>query len=186
MTIYLLLLLLFNWTANGILRSGTTVRHNTQIHISHKITHHAQTKHSTQKYTNNKGHITHNAYNTTKVKLSLQQAVRAYRVVRCQGAQIVWPIDYACICLFFSLYVYLIYLCLFLLKLVSLIKMCLNVTYSKVRIGNHLSDSFPNQNGLKQGVALSPLLFNFALKMPLGRSRKSRWDWDTSASVIFR
>jgi hypothetical protein len=26
-----------------------------------------------------------------------------------------------------------------------------------------LSDNFPIQNGLKQGVALSPLLFNFAL-----------------------
>jgi hypothetical protein len=36
--------------------------------------------------------------------------------------------------------------------------------YSKVRIGIHLSDSFPNQNGLKQGDALSPLLFNFALE----------------------
>jgi hypothetical protein len=41
--------------------------------------------------------------------------------------------------------------------------MCLNETYSKVRIGKHLSDSFPIQNGLKQGDALSPLLFNFAL-----------------------
>jgi hypothetical protein len=42
--------------------------------------------------------------------------------------------------------------------------MCLNETYSKVRIGKHLSDSFAIQNGLKQGDALSPLLFNFALK----------------------
>jgi hypothetical protein len=33
----------------------------------------------------------------------------------------------------------------------------------KVRIGKHLSDSFPIQNGLKQGYALSPLLFNFSL-----------------------
>jgi hypothetical protein len=42
--------------------------------------------------------------------------------------------------------------------------MCLNETYSKVRIGKHLFDSFPVQNGLKQGDALSPLLFNFALE----------------------
>jgi hypothetical protein len=49
------------------------------------------------------------------------------------------------------------------LKLVRLIKMCLNETYGKVRIGKHLSDNFPIQNGLKQGEALSPLLFNFAL-----------------------
>jgi hypothetical protein len=32
--------------------------------------------------------------------------------------------------------------------------MCLNETYSKVRIGKNLSDSFPIQNGLKQGDAL--------------------------------
>jgi hypothetical protein len=42
--------------------------------------------------------------------------------------------------------------------------MCLNETYSKVRIGKLLSDKFPIQNGLKEGDALSPLLFNFALE----------------------
>jgi hypothetical protein len=41
--------------------------------------------------------------------------------------------------------------------------MCLNETYSKVCIGKHFSDRFPIQNGLKQGDALSPLLFNFAI-----------------------
>jgi hypothetical protein len=35
-------------------------------------------------------------------------------------------------------------------------------TYNKVRIGKHLSDSFPIKNSLKD--ALSPLLFNFALE----------------------
>jgi sorting nexin-29 len=49
-------------------------------------------------------------------------------------------------------------------KLVRLIKMCLNETYSKVRIGKLLSDKFPIKNGLKQRDALSPLLFNFALE----------------------
>jgi hypothetical protein len=49
-------------------------------------------------------------------------------------------------------------------KLVGLIKTCLNETYSKVRIGKHLSDSFPVQNDLLQGDALSPLPFNFALE----------------------
>jgi retron-type reverse transcriptase len=42
--------------------------------------------------------------------------------------------------------------------------MCLNETYSKVRVGKHLSDEFSIQNGLKQGDALSPLLSNFALE----------------------
>jgi hypothetical protein len=32
-----------------------------------------------------------------------------------------------------------------LMKLVRLIKMCLNEMYSKVHIGKHLSDSFPIQ-----------------------------------------
>jgi hypothetical protein len=40
------------------------------------------------------------------------------------------------------------------MKLVRLIKMCLNETYSKVRINKYLSDTFPIQNGLKQGDAL--------------------------------
>jgi hypothetical protein len=40
-------------------------------------------------------------------------------------------------------------------KLVRLIKMCLNETYSKAHIGKLLSDKFPIQNGLKQGDALS-------------------------------
>jgi hypothetical protein len=42
--------------------------------------------------------------------------------------------------------------------------MCLNETYSKVRVGKLLPDKFPIQNGLKQGDALSPLVFNFALE----------------------
>ena len=49
-------------------------------------------------------------------------------------------------------------------KLVRLIKMCLTETYSRVRVGKNLSDRFPIRNGLKQGDALSPLLFNFALE----------------------
>jgi hypothetical protein len=44
------------------------------------------------------------------------------------------------------------------MKLVRLIKMCLNETNSKVHIGKHLSDKFPIRNGLEQGDALSPLL----------------------------
>jgi hypothetical protein len=52
-----------------------------------------------------------------------------------------------------------------LVKLVRLIKMCLNETYSKVHMGKHLSDSFPIQNGLKQVVALSLLLFQLCFRI---------------------
>jgi len=31
-------------------------------------------------------------------------------------------------------------------------------------MGKHMSDIFPNMNGLKQGGVLSPLIFNFALQ----------------------
>jgi hypothetical protein len=50
------------------------------------------------------------------------------------------------------------------LKLVRLIKMCLNETYSRVRVGKHLSDRFRFKNGFKQEDALSPLLLSVALQ----------------------
>jgi hypothetical protein len=49
------------------------------------------------------------------------------------------------------------------MKMVRLIKMCLNETYSRFRVGKHLSDIFPIRSGLKQEDVLSPLLFNFSL-----------------------
>jgi len=49
-------------------------------------------------------------------------------------------------------------------KLVRLIKMCLTETYSRVWVGKNLSDRFSIRNDLKQGDALSPLLFNFAVE----------------------
>jgi len=48
------------------------------------------------------------------------------------------------------------------MKLVRLTKMCMTDTYSRVRVGKNLSDVFPIRNGLKQGVTLSPLFFDFA------------------------
>jgi hypothetical protein len=44
------------------------------------------------------------------------------------------------------------------MKLLRLIEMCLNETYSRVHEGKHLSDMFPIKNGLKQGDALSPTI----------------------------
>jgi hypothetical protein len=51
-------------------------------------------------------------------------------------------------------------------KLVKLIKMCLNENHSKIRVSKYLCHTPPIQNGLKQGDALSSLLFNFALEYP--------------------
>jgi hypothetical protein len=60
------------------------------------------------------------------------------------------------------------------MKVVRLIRMCLNETYSKVRIGKHLSDSFNIQNDLKQGDALSPLFFGFDLECAIRKVQENQ------------
>jgi hypothetical protein len=47
--------------------------------------------------------------------------------------------------------------------------MCVNENNSRVRVGKHFSDRFPIKNDLKQGDALSALLFNFALEYAIIR-----------------
>jgi hypothetical protein len=56
-------------------------------------------------------------------------------------------------------------------KMVRLIKISLSETYSRIREGKHWSDSFPIRSGLKQGEALLPLLFKFALENAIRRVR---------------
>ena len=56
-------------------------------------------------------------------------------------------------------------------KLVRLIKMSLTETYSRVWVGKNVSDRFSIRNGLKQGDALPPVLFNFALEYVIRRFR---------------
>ena len=47
--------------------------------------------------------------------------------------------------------------------------MCLTEMYSRVRVGKNLYEMFPIRNGLKEGDALSPLLFNFAWEYAIKR-----------------
>jgi hypothetical protein len=63
------------------------------------------------------------------------------------------------------------------MKMVRLIKMCLTETYSRVRVGKHLSDMFPIKNDLKQGNALSPLPLNFALEYAIRRVQAIQGDF---------
>jgi len=56
------------------------------------------------------------------------------------------------------------------MKLVRLIKMCLNETCSRC-LGRRTCDMFLIRNGLKQGDALSPMLFNFALDYAIRRAQ---------------
>jgi hypothetical protein len=55
------------------------------------------------------------------------------------------------------------------MKIVLRLIMCLNGTYSRVRVGKYLCDMFPINNVLKQGDDLLPVLCNFTLEYAIRR-----------------
>jgi N-acetylglucosamine kinase-like BadF-type ATPase len=59
------------------------------------------------------------------------------------------------------------------MKLVRLINMCLNETCSKLRIGKLLSDAVHIQSAIKQGDALSLLVFNSALEYAIRKVKEN-------------
>jgi hypothetical protein len=72
------------------------------------------------------------------------------------------------------------------MKLARMIKMCLSETYSEVKV-KYLLDIYPVQYGLKQGDALSPLLFNCAVEYDYkgpGNPGGNEIKWETSASGL--
>jgi hypothetical protein len=62
------------------------------------------------------------------------------------------------------------------MNLVRFMEICLNETYSKVRIGKYVSDPFVVQNGLKQGMFYSQWSSPVLQNMPLGKYKKIKWD----------
>ena len=61
------------------------------------------------------------------------------------------------------------------MKLVRLIKICQNESYSRVRVRKNLSDMFPLKNGLKQQDALSRHCFQLCFEYAI---RRVQINWD--------
>jgi hypothetical protein len=60
------------------------------------------------------------------------------------------------------------------MKLIWLIKTCLNETYNQFHIGIYFSNMFPIQNDIKHGHDLMPLLSNFALKYSTQKAQENQ------------
>jgi hypothetical protein len=71
------------------------------------------------------------------------------------------------------------------MKLVRLIKMCVNETYSKIYTSKNLSDAFHIQNGQKQGDDLWPLLFNYTLEYTIWKVQENQGRLELNGTHLF-
>jgi len=71
------------------------------------------------------------------------------------------------------------------MKVVTLIKMCLNEAYSTAWVGRYLSDMFPIKNGLKKEDVLLSLFSNFALKYAIRRVQVNQGSWKLNGTHLF-
>ncbi|VVC31914.1 Reverse transcriptase domain [Cinara cedri] len=69
-------------------------------------------------------------------------------------------------------------------KLISMTKVCMNGTKYQVRVDNVLSEEFQVVTGLKQGDALSPLLFNIALEKVVRSIQRDNYGIDIDTNKI--
>jgi len=69
-------------------------------------------------------------------------------------------------------------------KLIFLTKLCMNGTKYQGRVDNILSEEFQVVTGLKQGDALSPLLFDIALEKVVRSVQKDNCGIDISTNKI--
>jgi hypothetical protein len=64
-------------------------------------------------------------------------------------------------------------------------KLVRNETYSRVRVGMHLSEMFPIRNGLKQGDVALPLFFNFIFNYAIRRVQLNQDGLKLNGNISF-
>ena len=63
--------------------------------------------------------------------------------------------------------------------------MCLSEIYSRVRVRQHLPDTFPIKNGLKQRDVLSPLFCNLASEFAIRRAQATQESLELKVTYQF-
>lgn len=70
------------------------------------------------------------------------------------------------------------------MKIIKMVKLCNSKTYSKVKFGSELSMAFEIKSGLRQGDAMSSVLFNMALESVV-REMSNGEAWSLDRGMLF-